>query len=292
MEEKKTCFIVTPIGPDKSEIRRAAEGIIDSVIQPVLEELGFETAVAHRMYNTGSITKQVISRILNDDLVIANLTGLNPNVMYELAVRHAVRKPLVQLCLKDTVLPFDINDERTIFFTNDMAGVVEIKDNLKHMINEAMKDTEPDNPIYRAAEESQILKDVQSKDPEKYNVLKRMDDLEEKLVSKINNIRNNNRQSKLSVKGDTEKISEIVTLRILYNDPELNISNLLRNIPNDIHRDIEWTIQAGESEDKTYYLMYLTVGRNANLNRFIDTIQASSKGRIDAIMQYKGFLNS
>lgn len=185
MSDKKKCFIITPIGDDNTDIRRAAEGVIDAVIEPLLNDLGFEVSVAHRMYGTGSITKQLLSRILNDDLVIANLTGLNPNVMYELAVRHSVRKPLIQICEKGTKLPFDINEERTLFFTNDMAGVVEVKENFKFMVEEAMEDKEPDNPVYRATEEHMILKAVEKQDPEKFNLLKRMDEIEDNIISAV-----------------------------------------------------------------------------------------------------------
>lgn len=100
------------------------------------------------MNDAGSITQQLLKHILEDDLVIVNLTGLNPNVMYEVAVRHAIRKPIVQLCEYGTILPFDITDQRTIFYKNDMMGIVEIKDKLRNMIKDASKDESPDNPIY------------------------------------------------------------------------------------------------------------------------------------------------
>ncbi|KNB74163.1 hypothetical protein ADS79_07420 [Brevibacillus reuszeri] len=176
------CFIVTPIGPDDSTIRRAAEGVIDAVIVPVLtKELGFKEQnilVAHRMPNPGSINRQVISLILDADLVIANLTGLNPNVMYELAVRHAVRKPVVQICEKDTRLPFDIAEERTIKYTNDIAGVIDLQNKVKDMVCQALGESEPDNPIYRVIQ-SNIIQQAPIADADKYlaNRLERIEDL-------------------------------------------------------------------------------------------------------------------
>ncbi|PHC03863.1 MULTISPECIES: hypothetical protein [Bacillus cereus group] len=190
----KTCFIITPIGDDQSDIRRAAEGVIDAVIVPALCDMGFDEKnikVAHRMPSPGSINKQVISNILECDVAVANLTNLNPNVMYELAIRHAARKPVVQICQKGTRLPFDITEERTIFYTNDMAGVIELNNNFKDMVAEAMVDEEPDNPIYRVVESNSIMKNVDENDPSRY-MLNRIDSLENNFSDLINTLNNNN----------------------------------------------------------------------------------------------------
>lgn len=146
------CFIVTPLGMDGSEIRRKADGVIQAVLKPVLEELGYKVIAPHEIDNPGSITKQVIEHLLHDELVIANLTTLNPNVMYELAVRHATRLPIVCIAEEGTKLPFDIASERTIFYSDDMAGVEALKVSLRGMVKFALKEKDPDNPIYRAQE--------------------------------------------------------------------------------------------------------------------------------------------
>ncbi|MCU5488501.1 hypothetical protein NYE71_05915 [Bacillus sp. FSL K6-0273] len=190
----KTCFIITPIGDDQSDIRRAADGVIDAVIVPALCDMGFDEEnikVAHRMPSPGSINKQVISSVIECDLAIANLTNLNPNVMYELAIRHAARKPVIQICQKGTRLPFDITEERTIFYTNDMAGVIELNNNFKDMVVEAIGDEEPDNPIYRVIESNSIMKNVDETDPSRY-MLNRIDSLENNLSDLINTLNNNN----------------------------------------------------------------------------------------------------
>lgn len=159
--KKKICFVISPLGKDNSETRRAADGLISSVIKPVLNELEFDVIAPHEIDSPGSITTQVIKYLLNADLVVANLTELNPNVMYELAVRHAKRLPVVTVVENGTILPFDIATERTIFFENDMSGVLELQTKLKKAVTEAMHDNEPDNPIYRVIK-TQVIQEAAS----------------------------------------------------------------------------------------------------------------------------------
>ena len=127
--KRKRCFIITPIGKETDPIRRHIDGIIDAAIIPALGEK-YEIVVAHKITTPGTITKQIISEIYSDELVIANLTDRNPNVMYELAFRHAIGKPVIMISDKDTILPADIIMERTIFYQNDAKGVLELREDL------------------------------------------------------------------------------------------------------------------------------------------------------------------
>ena len=107
--QKKKCFIITPIGEKDSDIFRQADGVIKSVIRPVLKEHGFnDICAAHEITKSGMINNQIINRIVEDDLVVANLTDRNPNVMYEVCLRHVTAKPIIHICETGTVLPFDI----------------------------------------------------------------------------------------------------------------------------------------------------------------------------------------
>ncbi|MFV0240759.1 MAG: hypothetical protein ACK5H4_12075 [Lacrimispora sphenoides] len=165
-DKERKCFIITPIGNSDSEIFRHINGVIQSVIRPVLEGCGFsDIRAAHEISEPGSINNQLVNRIINDDLVIANLTDKNPNVMYELCLRHAVAKPVIHICEEGTSLPFDIKGERTIYYTNDMYGVNELKRELINAMNSIDYEKEyKDNPIYTAVSIDNILKEADTQE--------------------------------------------------------------------------------------------------------------------------------
>jgi hypothetical protein len=181
-QPRKVAFCITPVGDEKSETRRATTGLLSSALRPVCDDLKIDLHVAHEIAAPGSITRQVIEHLLNDDLVIANLTELNPNVMYELAVRHCKGMPVVVIAKLGTRLPFDVADERTIFYADDMAGVEELKPKLKASINAALEETEPDNPVFRVTKD-RVMREAVAGEPQKY-VLDRLDDLQ-RMVSQL-----------------------------------------------------------------------------------------------------------
>lgn len=161
-ENKKSCFIITPIGEETSNIFRKTKGVIESVIKPVLIDYGFdEIKPAYEINITGMITTQIISRIIEDDLVIANLTGTNPNVMYELCLRHIVAKPIISICERGIDLPFDVKDNRTIFYENDMYGVSELKQEMKAFLEEIDYNKKYlDNPIYTVEKSKKLFNEM------------------------------------------------------------------------------------------------------------------------------------
>jgi hypothetical protein len=102
--------------------------------------------------------------------VVANLTGLNPNVMYELALRHSARLPVVIIAERGTNLPFDVQDERSVFFTNDMHGVEDLRPALEAAAQAAVEGGMPDNPVSRVTQTKLIKDTLTESDPDKFIV--------------------------------------------------------------------------------------------------------------------------
>lgn len=158
----KKCFVITPIGDSNTEIRRHIDGIIDRAIFPAIGDK-YEIDVAHREYEVGSINDRVIRSIFESDLVIANLTTLNPNVMFELAIRYSFGKPAIVIAEKGTQLPFDIVDENTIFYINDPEGANELKEEIiKYENNIEYNEERKYGPVYKVIRTIPLYNDIES----------------------------------------------------------------------------------------------------------------------------------
>lgn len=115
------CFVISPIGEPGSDERKHADLVLSSLIEPALAELDLRAVRADGISKPGLITGQVMDHVSRAPLVIADLSLENPNVYYELALRHATRKPIVQLIRTADRLPFDVGQYRTVFI--DMSDI-------------------------------------------------------------------------------------------------------------------------------------------------------------------------
>lgn len=113
-EWSKTCFYITPIGDPDSDERRHSDLFLSSIIEPAVEEFDLKVVRADSIGKPGMITAQVIEHILRARLVIADLSYHNPNVFYELSLRHACKLPTVQVIRACDKIPFDLDQFRTV----------------------------------------------------------------------------------------------------------------------------------------------------------------------------------
>ena len=141
MSDKKICFVIAPIGEEESEIRKRSDQVLKYIIEPAVNEYGYNPIRADQISEPGLITSQMIQHIIDSPLVIADLTGRNPNVFYELAIRHAIRKPLIQIIEKGEQIPFDVAGTRTISVNyRDLDSVANAKAEINRQIRAVTKD--------------------------------------------------------------------------------------------------------------------------------------------------------
>lgn len=168
---RKKCFFVTPIGKAGSSENKKMNAVLDNILKPVCEEKGYKVTASNKIDDTGSITAQIITELVESDLVIVDLTNANPNVMYELGVRHSFSKPCIAICDNSTTLPFDIADERTIFFDDSIEGTGNLMEELTRKIDSITEDGTTDSPISRVIKRGAILNSVSGNDDDKLSVL-------------------------------------------------------------------------------------------------------------------------
>ena len=131
--------MISPIGEEGSEERRHADRVMDEIIKPsVGNEYGYDVIRAEKYQVIGQITSQIVDLIVKADLVITDLSFHNPNVFYELALRHITRKPLIHLIRKGEEIPFDIKDIRAIKFNlENEKSIKQAKSELREQIKNA-----------------------------------------------------------------------------------------------------------------------------------------------------------
>ena len=139
-----TCFVIGPIGnrlaPIGSLERARYESSLrvwEHVIRPACRTVGLEPVRADTIVRAGEITDQVFRYLRDADLVIADLTSGNPNVMYELGLRHTTGKPTIQVG-ESGRLPFDVNVIRTILFSTNELGLIEAREQLRAALDVAV----------------------------------------------------------------------------------------------------------------------------------------------------------
>jgi len=149
-----TCFYVTAIGSEDTEQRKHSDMFLNAPIEPALKDVGLQVVRADKIEKGGMITAQVIQHLLRARLVVVDLSWHNPNVFYEMAIRHATHLPVVQISRKSDPLPFDVAQGRTVLIDTDdkytlVAQLETYRSQITMMVRAALSDDKsvPMNPL-------------------------------------------------------------------------------------------------------------------------------------------------
>ncbi len=143
-DERPVCFVIGPIGNANADIgteaRTAYEQaiqVLEHVVEPACDVAGLRPVRADRISRAGEIPEQVCRMIRDAPVVIADLSGANPNVMYELGLRHTKQLLTVQIGEVGR-LPFDVHAIRTIEFRRSESGLIQARDALIEELKEGL----------------------------------------------------------------------------------------------------------------------------------------------------------
>jgi len=173
----KTCFVVSPVSDEGSEIRKNADTLLKYIIKPVCEDKGFDVVRADQVNDAGSITQVILDHLETADLVIADLTEHNPNCFYEMGFRRRTNKPIIHLKRHDVKIPSDVSVIRTFDYNlTDLDSVESIKDRLRKTIDSFSFEPE-DSSLIASNDDSMQEKTTQSIVPILFQILDAISDL-------------------------------------------------------------------------------------------------------------------
>lgn len=137
--KEKTCFIVMPISDSEGYTKGHFKRVYDYLIKPACIKSEYNVVRADDVESSNYIIIDILSRIVHSDLVICDLSSKNPNVMYELGIRHAFNLPTILIKDKKTSRVFDIQGLRTVEYDESLR-IDNVKNDIEK-INSAIIET-------------------------------------------------------------------------------------------------------------------------------------------------------
>jgi nucleoside 2-deoxyribosyltransferase len=93
--------------------------------------VGLSVLRADESYDAGILLQDIIRRLIEATVVIAEISPENPNVFYELGYAHAREKPTILLAQRGRKLPFDVSGYRVIFYDDSIKGKRDVEQQLR-----------------------------------------------------------------------------------------------------------------------------------------------------------------
>lgn len=176
--KKLRCFIIMPISPIKFEDKNGnsktlAKGQLDYIykkfFQRVFDEYNNQNVGFSKPHRSeqkrGNFVKGIVNALSDYDLVLADLTGFNPNVFYELGIRHTIRNGTILVTQNKKSLPADLKTYITCEYEypDDAAKAEECYARFKKEIHDAIDEflqspKKPDNPVRDFIGDRQIFR--------------------------------------------------------------------------------------------------------------------------------------
>lgn len=107
-KEIKNCFVIMPFSATKKCTENQWTEIFKNVIKPAVENSNFNYKCERANINFGNIILEILDKLNRSELVIADVTDRNPNVLYELGVRHALGGPAIAIAQNKKDIPYDL----------------------------------------------------------------------------------------------------------------------------------------------------------------------------------------
>ncbi|MGA2239363.1 MAG: hypothetical protein ABSG74_09145 [Candidatus Bathyarchaeia archaeon] len=129
--EPNLCFVLLPF---KEPFLR----IFKDHIRPTLEEIGLRVMNSDDIFSTKEIMESIWEYVNKARIIVADVTGRNSNVFYELGMAHTVGKPVIILTQDESDVPFDLRHLRYYKYTDNEQGWKRLRENLKKIAQDTL----------------------------------------------------------------------------------------------------------------------------------------------------------
>ncbi len=129
--EADICFVIMPFGGWNNHY------YLD-IFRPAIEDAGLTPRRADDIFRPGTIVNDIWACTKEAKIILADLTGKNANVLYELGLAHAIAKPAILVTESIEDIPFDLRALRVIEYDKNAPNWGDI---LKQAITESIKET-------------------------------------------------------------------------------------------------------------------------------------------------------
>lgn len=119
-------------------------------IEPAVNDAGFECVRSDRISKAGLVLEDIVKEAYHADVVIADITGNNVNVLYELGLSHGLAKPVIMLSQRAHDAPFDLRTYRIVKYTTTYGADSKLREDIKSALEATLHSAEAEtrsNPV-------------------------------------------------------------------------------------------------------------------------------------------------
>ena len=163
----KRCFVIMPYGVKSislggGETKINFEDVYNKIIEPAVMELNMDCIRIDKVSRSGLIHREMIENIIESDAVVVDITLLNPNVFYELGIRHTARQSgTVIIRLADHPIPFNINGLRVFDYKmSSEEELIEARNMLSTNVANSLADQAVDSLVYTLTGSSMSIRRI------------------------------------------------------------------------------------------------------------------------------------
>lgn len=140
-ESRPVAFVLTPFEPE-------FDRIFERIIKPSIEEEGYEVLKANTNLQQRNIMRTIVEGVAHADLIVAELTGNNPNVFYELGMAHGLQQPVIMVSQDLSQVPFDLRSYNVLTYSTDVFEVDDFRASLRGLARGKIDGTvDFENPV-------------------------------------------------------------------------------------------------------------------------------------------------